>query len=156
MIEWWILLLFLWCLYSLVTNVSAWFSLCGLLPPTLGLSQSLLVDATVDAELKWLDKLISLLYFNDITKATHQVTKATHITTCSHFFFILHELTPHDRLTLSVLTQINNKQDNYTKSYRIVHQLNISFHQLFFQVQYIWQIIFSHSFIKGIAEIISF
>ena len=38
-------------------DVSAWLSLCGLFPPMLGLSLSLLVSATVDGELKYLDKL---------------------------------------------------------------------------------------------------
>ena len=72
-----------------------------------------------------------------------------------HFFILRDELAPRNKLTLSALTQINNKQDNYTKNYCIVYQLNILFHQLFFQFHYIWQIIFSHSFIKGIAEITS-
>ena len=67
----------MWCLHSLVAT----FLLDFLLPRTLGLSLSLLVDATVDAELKWLNKLISLHYFTDITKATHQVIKATHMAT---------------------------------------------------------------------------
>ena len=54
-----------------------------------------------------------------------------------HYIISRDQLTPRDKLALNALTQINNKHDNYTKSYRIVHQLNISFHQLFFQFQYI-------------------
>ena len=79
-------------------DVSAWLSLCVLI----------LVDATVDAELKYLNKFIILHYFNDITKATHQVTICQ-----NHFFIFRDELAPRDKLALSVLTQINNKQDDY-------------------------------------------